>query len=189
VKLEEAEPIAQRIRAMLTPACERVAIAGSIRRRKPEVHDIEIVCSSKVYERPVRDMYDQDTGHTAWFDHLEELVSLWLDNTPEARAIKNGDRYKQIALPEGINLDLFIVRPPAQWGVILAIRTGPADYSHWLVTPYYSHGALPPHMRVHDGALWKGETLIPTPEEADFFRHIERPMPETWERVTPPGWR
>ncbi len=33
---------------LLAPHCERIAVAGSIRRKKPHVKDIELLCASKV---------------------------------------------------------------------------------------------------------------------------------------------
>ena len=43
MKYEEALKIAEEVKALLAPHCLRIEIAGSIRRKKPEVKDIEIV--------------------------------------------------------------------------------------------------------------------------------------------------
>lgn len=48
--LSEALKIAEAVLKELGPHCERIAIAGSVRRRKPEVKDIEIVAIPKPYE-------------------------------------------------------------------------------------------------------------------------------------------
>ena len=74
---------------------------------------------------------------------------------------------------------MFLVLPPAQWGVIFAIRTGPAKFSQWLVTPRRHGGALPSYCRVRDGGVYKAgakvqgpgarDGLILMPEEKDFF--------------------
>jgi len=42
--LATARQIAQTVQDRLTPFCERIEVVGSIRRGKPEVHDIDIVC-------------------------------------------------------------------------------------------------------------------------------------------------
>ena len=47
MKLQEAKTIAQTVKKVLTPYCDRIEIAGSIRRRKPIVHDIDIVLIEK----------------------------------------------------------------------------------------------------------------------------------------------
>jgi len=146
-ELKTAYFIGDAIVKKLAPFCEQVAIAGSVRRRAPLVKDIEIVCQPK-----------------------EAFQDFDLKSAFEYRtAIKDGKRYKQLVLPEGIKLDLFIVRPPAQWGMILAIRTGDAEFSKRLVTnkPW---GFLPIGYKVKDGAIWKGDELIETPDEQDVFR-------------------
>lgn len=149
--LEEAEQIAQKYIERLAPICERIEIAGSIRRRKPEVGDIEIVAIPK----PFVDIFGSENGYH------DLTLPFWVN--------KNGRRYKQFVLPEGINLDLFIVLPPAQWGVIFAICTGGAEFSRRLVT-HKSWGYLPPQYIVQDGAVKTLDgKVIPTPEEADFL--------------------
>ena len=97
--------------------------------------------------------------------------------------IKNGPRYKQIQLPEGINLDLFIVQPPAQWGVIYLIRTGSAEFSHRFVTPRKHGGLLPSHLCVKDGAIWSNNHIIETPQERDVFDLAGVPWIEPEKRV------
>lgn len=48
--LQHAEQLAHRLVELLTPHCERIDVAGSIRRKKQEVGDIEIVCLPKKIE-------------------------------------------------------------------------------------------------------------------------------------------
>ncbi len=153
IPLDEAERIARKYADMLTPYCERIEIAGSIRRRKAEVGDIEIVAEPL----PIMDLFGASNGHR--------------DITLPLPAIKSGQRYKQYALPEGINLDLFIVLPPAQWGVIFALRTGGAEFSRKLVTSKKYGGYLPSLYIIRDGAVRRQDTgeVVPTPEESDFF--------------------
>ncbi|GAP11791.1 hypothetical protein BECAL_02985 [Bellilinea caldifistulae] len=155
--LEEAERIALKYAEMLAPKCERIEIAGSIRRRKPMVGDIEIVAKPLMST----DLFGFSTGHQ--------------DLTLPLPTSKNGQRYKQYLLPEGVMLDLFIVLPPAQWGVIFAIRTGGAEFSRKLVTAKRYGGYLPSAYVVRDGAVHRVDTgeMILTPEEIDFFNLCE----------------
>ncbi len=44
MELEHAQIIASEIIDRLEPCCERLSVAGSIRRRRPLVHDIDLVC-------------------------------------------------------------------------------------------------------------------------------------------------
>jgi DNA polymerase/3'-5' exonuclease PolX len=156
---QQAKGIADGLVEKLSPYCERISIAGSVRRLKPEVHDIEIVARpSPAIAR--KNMFGEEYLSTNVFP--DGLFNEW-------KVLKNGPRYKQFTLPEGINFDLFLVLPPAQFGVILTIRTGPADFSRWIVTPKYNHGALPGDCRVQDGGVYRRGGLLTMPEEIDFL--------------------
>ena len=153
--LHEAQAIANNMIYLLKNHCRRVEIAGSIRREKQEIGDIEIVAVPLF-----ADMFGVSTS-------LSVLDTLdWTDiGTP----VKNGTKYKQIALKSGINLDLFIVTPPAQWGLIYLIRTGPWEFSKRMVTPKQHGGFMPSYLKVKDGAVWSNNHVIETPEEDDIF--------------------
>ena len=45
--LEEAGKLAEAIKAAVEAHCEKIEVAGSIRRRKPKVHDIDFVVVAK----------------------------------------------------------------------------------------------------------------------------------------------
>ena len=107
------------------------------------------------------------------------------------QAVKGGEKFKQFeftrwtefGMNEPINpfkLDLFLVTPPAQWGVLLTIRTGPGapdnNFSMWCVTQRSRGGALPDGYFVKDGAVHGNDakhSIIPMPEEMDFLNFIE----------------
>lgn len=148
MKLEQALPIAERVRELLAPHCERVEIAGSIRRRKPEVGDIEIVAIPKPYE----------VGLFA--SGIAPIVEAW----PKIRG-ELPCRYTRRRLPEGIEADLFFARPE-NWGLIFAIRTGSAAFSARVL----AHGWASKGWKSIDGML-HDETGNPRPmrEEQDVF--------------------
>jgi DNA polymerase/3'-5' exonuclease PolX len=166
-----AREIAGELVRQLEPGCERIGVAGSIRRGKAQVKDIELVASPRLglnlFEEP------DEEAPTKLDEALAEAMRL--DQLRPAG--KMGKRYKQFWVSfyvgaEAIKLDLFVVRPPAQWGVIYAIRTGPAGFSRWAVTRRSQGGGLPDHLTVQDGAVWDGERLVPMPEEDDFLKVI-----------------
>jgi len=163
MELREAYDIALYLKTCLSPCCERVEIAGSIRRLKATgVKDIEIVAAPSYMDR------------LDLFGNVVETVSMldFMDWEHLGHVIKGGDRYKQVALIAGINLDLFIVLPPAQWGVIMTIRTGPAAFSKRVVTQKCKGGLMLDGSYVRDGAVYcKGE-LIKMDEEVDFFNYL-----------------
>lgn len=148
MKLERARAIALQVRAELVPHCERIEIAGSIRRRKAEVGDIELVAIPKPY----------DVGLFA--SGIASVVERWPKVKGELPC-----KYTQRMLPEGIALDLFFATPE-NWGLIFAIRTGSAEYAHrvlacgWVRNGYKSV----------DGILTRGILHINVPEEEVLFR-------------------
>jgi DNA polymerase/3'-5' exonuclease PolX len=147
-----AKKLADQLVEELSPYCTRIEIAGSLRRKMADVGDIEIVAMPG--------------------DFAEGMLGCIL---PEAKFIKNGPRYKQIALPEEINLDLFLVRPPAQWGVIFLLRTGPADFSRLAVTRRIQGGLLPSDCAVRFGGVQRNGITMVMPEEEDFLNLIGLP--------------
>ena len=148
--LTQARNIAENILTLLRPFCQRSEIAGSVRRSKPAVGDIEIVVMPKD-------------------DLFEFSMPILFDG---CKFIKNGPRYKQITLPGGINLDLFIVLPPAQWGVIFTLRSGPESFSRKCVTKRSGGGLLPSNCMVRDGQVWQNGEPLSMPQEEDFLSFI-----------------
>jgi DNA polymerase/3'-5' exonuclease PolX len=172
--LEEARCIADKLVRILAPTCHRIEIAGSVRRQCVEVGDIEIVAIPDL--RPPRATF----GSRLYATPLSALIgSITPDdyNGLVLYPMKDGPKYKQlkVSLNGGqdwlINLDLFLVTPPADWGVLQVIRTGPAAFSKWIVSPKFIGGGLPSTYRVEDGAVWKNGTndYIPMPEEINFL--------------------
>lgn len=124
MKLQEATNIAIGIWRTMKELCEpgHCKIAGSIRREKPEVKDIEIVALPKVIE--IKDMFDKVTGHTRTKEWTEFVYSL-------GKAEKGSPHGKmmQIQLREhDIKLDLFMPDDFDYWRQF-AIRTGSADWT------------------------------------------------------------
>jgi len=154
MKLEEARKIAEKYLDLLEPFCRRIQIAGSIRREKPEVHDIELVCIPK--DNP------QDFGSfTNIVNSLEKVKG------------EPTGRYTQRKLPEGINLDLFMANEE-NWGLIFAIRTGSADFSHKIL----ACGWVKAGYKSKDGMLTKNGQEIECREEEDLFKIIGIPFVE-----------
>ena len=173
----------------LETACERIEIAGSLRRHKLEVHDVELVAVARHEDRP-----DGLFG-TESVDLLEErigelMASGWL----RARDVENhrqdgsvvvqhklGQAFKALSYGE-IPVDLFIVRPPATWGCIFALRTGPGTWNTELVTRCKDIGRRVSGGQVERWVADMGWISVPTPEEEDFFQAIGQPWVEPEDR-------
>jgi len=147
--LTEAIPIANKLKSLLEPYCERIEIAGSIRREKEIVKDVELVLIPKNANK------------------LFNVLGLHLLKTiGSIRYLKNGDKYKQFFYL-GIKIDLFVACPD-NWGYIFAIRTGSAEYSHnTLAVGWVKKG-----FKGEDGFLTKNGAVVPVKEEIDLFNLI-----------------
>jgi DNA polymerase/3'-5' exonuclease PolX len=165
MQLSEALIIANKYKAHLAPFCDRIEIAGSIRRQKPEVKDIELVAI------PIQQVarIDLFSGvQTQPVPGFIQTVNMWHKIKGEATG-----KYTQRSLVEGINLDLFIATR-LNWGLIFAIRTGSVDYSHhvlangWTKLGYKSEG----------GILRRDGHLTIVKEEADLFNLLGIPYVE-----------
>lgn len=151
MKLEKAHAIANKVKAELEPHCERIEIAGSIRRKKPEVGDIEIVAIPKPYNIGLF-----ESG-------IATVVNQWKKVKGELPC-----KYTQRILPHGIKLDLFFAQPN-NWGLIYALRTGSANYSHQvLASEWVSQG-----YRSEGGLLYYNGSNIILKEEEDLFKLLK----------------
>ena len=166
--LKKAELLAHKIKADLenTEIFTRVEIAGSIRRGCNQVNDIEIVAAPIWAE--ITDLF----GEQKWTESSVEALPNLLDIVGGEKYIKKGDRYKQIILNCGEKLDLFIVYPPASWGIIYTIRTGPREFSKKIVTQENYGGYLNNNCFVKNGQLIHNGQVVEVLEEKDFFDYL-----------------
>jgi len=125
MELKKASEIAVAVCQKLQPFCNKIHIAGSIRRKKLEVKDIEIVVEPKLVTQPTNDLF----GAGAPKEIIHPQFILTVDLLGKIEKGKATGRYCKIILPEGIALDLFIPEP-SDFFRQYAIRTGSADYSH-----------------------------------------------------------
>lgn len=180
IDLSIAKKYGTLVRKKFAPYClpGKCIIAGSTRRRKPEVKDIEIVCAPAPAKEAqfwaIREQLDRDE----FWKHTDYT--------------KNGDRYfSREKLIDGgwIKFDVFVVTPPSQWGVILALRTGPAEMNRRIMYELPAKG-----LKCEAGQLFRvskrpglfGDEedliLVPTPEEEDFFTALGMEYKEPWKR-------
>ena len=148
--------------------------------------DIEIVCQPKLD-------IDAPDSLSAVDGLIESLIPSegspfasgpdsglrWPRKTDGKRA--NGTRYKRLIWVgssgpiERMPVDFFCVIPPASWGAILAIRTGPAEFSRGLVTKC-GHGARSPTAGSSETVpIYVAGERLDTPEEADYFAALGLP--------------
>lgn len=145
----------------LRPHCHRVEIAGSLRRKKAMVGDIEIVAIPKLHTNLI--------GESLATSEIDDLLAKW----PVALH-KNGAKYKAFSFEWQpgwtFKVDLFLQPDPATWGYNFMVRTGSAEFSKRMVTQQAFRGYKPAGIEVRDARIWRNGTLLDTPEEADVFK-------------------
>lgn len=175
-----ADEIAAKLLKIFEPACERIEIAGSLRRRKPEVGDLEFVAIPRYISGGQIDLFGNSERVSLLDRRVQKAVSLSL-----LEVIKNGEKYKQFIhkRPTGelVGIDLFITTVE-QWGYIFALRTGSAEFNAKWNTQRNKGGLLPSQFRFEGGWLMCGDEKIPTPDEKEFFALIEIPWIEPSQR-------
>lgn len=172
MRLSDASRLANELAESMRPHCHRIEIAGSIRRRKPEVKDIELVLIPRWEERPnPDDLFGEpirtNVLHADWpaAGHGVQWIKPATDEVIPWRIQPEGKYWRGI-LPCGTKLDLFLVNPE-NWGLHLLLRTGSAKFSEALVT-YAKRVDFP----VAHGYLWgrgKDRRRLDTPTEEAVF--------------------
>jgi DNA polymerase/3'-5' exonuclease PolX len=171
MELEKAKAIAREIVYWLTPACHRITIAGSIRRRKPDVGDIELLCIPK-FNGPV-DLLDRE---------LKWLIGTGqLDYRRNKKgSIVYGPKNKLLRhVASGIGVDIFSTDEEC-WPVALVVRTGGEATNKEIATRAIRHG-LRFHAYGRGFTLADGSELVCQSEE-DVFKAVGLAYREPWER-------
>jgi DNA polymerase/3'-5' exonuclease PolX len=172
----QAHADAVEFRAMFPLDCyERWEIAGSLRRGKSEVGDVEHVVIPRVVEQPMGLFGASEPKNLLWH-HLDALVDgrrlakhlyvSHLADGSERIGPRWGDTYRGVDF-NGFNHEIFCATQD-NYGAILAIRTGPAEFSQMLVTRMKQGGMY----RQQDGAVVhvaSGER-VSVPDEETFFK-------------------
>ena len=167
IELSEAQVIANKVREYITPAMARVEIAGSIRREKPVVGDIELVAIVEDQEKLLKLI--GDVGQT-----IKTGVPGVIPWTPKADA-----KYIRVRLNEGMNLDLFVARPE-NWGGLFLMRTGSAAGADGNAFNGFTPGCFSRWKKLSGGGrmtdvmpTMPDGTQLPVYEEQDFFDLLE----------------
>lgn len=108
----------------LRPTCSKIKIAGSIRRSKPVIRDIEIVCLPNTNVVTQTNMFGDSIEYNMRNVQFVALVN-GLGRIVKGKPIDG--RYVQVELPDAIYLDIFIPVPEDYYRM-LAIRTGSVEY-------------------------------------------------------------
>lgn len=124
--LERAQKLADRFVELVGGYCERIDIAGSVRRKKDLVGDIEIVCFPKVIGIPRPNLFGEtviEVRSSAFVDTIKEKFNILKGDLTDGRYVALTDRQTEM-----VKIDLFMPTWEDYYRQ-LAIRTGSADFS------------------------------------------------------------
>jgi DNA polymerase (family 10) len=166
MELEKAKLIANDLIYCLTPGVNRIIIAGSIRRQKPEVGDIELLVIPRA-------------------NYLDKILDeLMMQSILAMRLNKRGNRVYgpknklMVHLPSGIGVDIFSTTEEC-WPVALVVRTGGERTNKEIASRALERGM---RFRAYGDGFDTPEGHIRCQTEADVFRAVGLRYLEPWER-------
>jgi len=170
-----AKEIADTLVETLEPFCERIFIAGSIRRQKSLVKDIEIVCE------PKRVFIQTELFGNGKYAVIPEFHKAIREVSEKVVKGKVDGRYMQIRLKSGITLDMFMPQRDDFYRQF-AIRTGSGAFSQTVIARAWvkkgwcgtANGLRKRNDYMEDGNPWEGSRVgheLPPvwQSEEDFF--------------------
>jgi len=154
MELERAQKIASEVITRLAPYCQRIEVAGSVRRQKPYPRDIDIVLIPS------------------------DLWKLTHEIAGLGPVSLKGDKLKRVSY-NGVQVDLYFATPET-WATLLLIRTGSKESNIRLATLAKRKGW---HLAASGDGLFneKGERIAGNSEES-IFQAIGLPYQEPEER-------
>ena len=160
--LTEVLPVASGLLEALRPYCERIEFAGSIRRKKEFVGDIEILLQPKLLLMPAK-------KQLSLFDPLVEKphpeIMKFISRYHIMRGDLNDGKMLSFVGPGEIQVDVFTANPD-NYGYIKILRTGSHEYN----TKYFMPKMKKSGYVLDGGYIWNKEKLVPVPEEIDVYR-------------------
>ena len=151
----EVEPLAFKIVSTIEQHCIRVEVAGSIRRRKPTVNDIDVVIQPK---------------SNSWLQIIK-AIRREFDAVTEKQGEKLATLYVPFVSKQGqglLQVDLYRASR-STWGILLLIRTGSAEHNIYLAKLAIRKGY---RLAYSKGLLDKGGEIIASESEQDVFQAL-----------------
>jgi len=140
MELDKALFITESVKDRLSPYCDRIETAGSIRRMRPVVHDIDIVC------------IPNNQGQFIYA--LQQLGKIKM----------GGQKLIRCEMAK-IVLDVYVATPET-WATLLLIRTGSAKHNIMLCTRARNMGMK---LHADGSGLEKNGDIIASESEESIF--------------------
>jgi DNA polymerase (family X) len=158
--LIDAKKTANQVKCLVLTHCDKIEIAGSIRRQKPKVHDIDFVVVAK--------------SDCEWQKISQELKRL------KAKPNCQGNSIIKAFLPchSGLFQVDFYRAKPSTFGIHLLVRTGSAEHNVWLAGYAISKGM---RIKYSEGLIKEGVAVAGETEQG-VFEALGLPYPLPSER-------
>ena len=160
----QARPLAEALLTLIRPHLTWGEIAGSLRREKAEVGDIEIVATAL-------------PSYLSFLDSLVQQGTITKALYGEKQTTRWGEKYRGLVY-QGMKAEIFLCddwnRGYMQW-----LRTGPgnqADNANMYLVTKIKHGHAP--FRVKDGYVYAGEERLKIATEEAWFEICGLPFIE-----------
>jgi len=170
VKLAHAERYVLAIEEALSPFCKRITVAGSVRRKRPFVNDIDFVVLDP--------------------DPLQFRQRASANST----IVKDGPEILIVRLKDGTQVDFYFAHGPSKelletkpgnWGTVLLCRTGSKEHNIFLAQRAQKLGFKWETMIGLTFAVdMKGSQIMASETEEEIFKELGLPFikPEDRER-------
>jgi DNA polymerase/3'-5' exonuclease PolX len=188
VPLGLAQTFADKLVKVLEPFCDEVRIAGSVRRMRPVVHDLEIVClahehkMATLFGKPVAMETTSLDDALIQLDKEAPILGWRLDHEKQGKFNK-----RLIHKHTGFLCDIYVCLDQRAFGTWLMVRTGPRAFSieimkkarkldMFFANGFLLHNHMPHHLVKNnrgyckDGAACK--LIIPLRRESDVFETL-----------------
>jgi DNA polymerase/3'-5' exonuclease PolX len=155
-----AQKVADRLNTLVCPYCEKLEIAGSLRRQRHMVHDVDFVVVTKT--------------DSHWLKINDELNRL------KAKPLCQGTSVIKalVPCPNGFFQVDFYRAQPSTFGIHLLVRTGSAEHNMWLAGYAISKG-----MRIkYSQGLLKDSVVVAGADEKEVFEALGLSYPNPTQR-------
>ena len=174
---EDAARVASELMEELVHACPRLAVAGSIRRGRQRVGDVELVYESE----PILDLFGERTGDV----RADVIIDEWLRiGVLEKRLSKVGhpswgqEIKMAVHVATGIPVDLFAARPGG-WHSYLMCRTGSRIHNEAIARAMMGRSM---RWEPYEGVRMRDGSLRRVGSEAELYELIGWPYLEPEDR-------
>ncbi len=170
MEIEKAREIAEEVKSHLEEVCERIEIAGSIRRQKKDVGDAELLCIPR------------SGGITDCLDR--RIQGLMFNGILTYRLNKLGRKVYGVKnklmlhVPSGFGIDIFSTTEEC-WPVAMVVRTGGKETNLLIATAALQKGY---QFHAYGSGFTAPSREIVCHSEREVFEVVGLPYLEPWER-------